>query len=273
MKKFLLAVLVLLVPSLGFSANPILTVNSSAINYTTNQVTLTGTSFEPVAKTPTVRMAGGALTIISYTNTQIVAALPKDTTAGTYGIVVTNGIGELFPFVITYGATGAQGPAGSPGATGAAGPAGPAGPSGPAGPQGNAGGPLSFAYGSQPNQITLPQNSNQAEVTAVVLPNEGTYVLGGQVVFTNIDPKVDAFARCWLVSSYAVNEILDNPAPFALSHLDAYGAVTLTLNGVFVAQQPNTILYVECGYSGNDQGFFASQVIASSGVITATQVK
>ena len=278
MPKTMIAVLVLFAPLFVSAATtttaPV--VNGVTISYSSNEVTVNGSGFLPAKSAPTVLFNNAKLTLVSDTNTKIVAHLPASVTAGTFNLTVTNSENNKFTFDVAYGAVGPQGPAGPigpQGATGSPGVAGPTGPTGPTGPRGVAGGALSFVLGAQPNQITLPQNADQAEVTAVELPNPGTYVLGGQVVFNNIDPKVDAYARCWLVSSYAVSELLGDGAPFAMSHLDASGAVTLPLNGYFVARQANTILYVECAYSGNLQGLFPSQVIASSGVITATQVQ
>ena len=95
--------------------------SNTTINYGTNQVTINGSSFEPVKKVPSVIMNGAPLTIVSYTNSKIVASLPKNTAAGNYGIVVSNASGELFPFVITYGDVGPQGPQGPAGASGPAG--------------------------------------------------------------------------------------------------------------------------------------------------------
>jgi hypothetical protein len=40
------------------------------------------------------------------------------------------------------------------------------------------------------------------------------------------------------------------------------GAVTLLLNGYYVAQQAPTTLYLECEYGGNDAGQFSSDMVA-----------
>lgn len=159
MRKILLSTLLAFLPSAAFgAATPILTVNSTTINYTTNQITIAGSGFVASNKAPTVVFKTSTLSLKSYTNTQIVATLPANTPAGSYGMVVTNGIGEIFPFVTTYGTAGPQGPVGPVGATGstgpqgATGPAGPAGPTGPTGPTGG-GGVLSYAsFSIDPNQ-------------------------------------------------------------------------------------------------------------------------
>ena len=124
MKKTTLALAAfsLLTPYFAFGAGiPILTLNSATINYSNNQVTFSGTSFEPLKKSPKVLFNAASLPILSFTDTQIVATLPANTKAGTFSVLVANSIGELVPFVLTYGATGPQG---------AQGPAGPQGPMG-----------------------------------------------------------------------------------------------------------------------------------------------
>ena len=113
-----------------------------------------------------------------------------------------------------------------------------------------------------------------ATINAVILPNAGTYVIGGQQLFSNLDPKVMAYMHCHLVSSWDVNTILMNGAPLSNGDLSPEGEVTLPLNGYFVATQAPTTLYLECAYSGADNGEFASQVVASQyGSLTAIQVK
>ena len=147
MRNIMLAALLLLMPCLGFcGVIPILTVRSATIDYGSGQVTFSGSGFEPLKKAPTVLFNGAPLTIDSFSNTQIVANLPANTTAGTYAMIVANSIGEFNGFDLTYGTTGPQGPAGPAGANGAQGPmglpglmgpAGPAGVAGPAGPMGS----------------------------------------------------------------------------------------------------------------------------------------
>ena len=277
MRRILPLSLLAFAPFLGFGASiPIFTVSNTTINYGTNQVTINGSSFEPVKKVPSVIMNGAPLTIVSYTNSKIVASLPKNTAAGNYGIVVSNASGELFPFVITYGDVGPQGPQGPAGASGPAGQtgsAGPAGPTGPAGPQGAAGGQLSFVLSTQPYQITLPLNGNTAEIIGVQLSNAGTYILGGQVSIYNADTAIDAYPSCYLLSSTNVFDPLRNPAPAPFAHLNAEQGITLPLNGYFVAQQANIILYLECNYGGNLQDQFSSAVQVSAATLTATQVQ
>jgi len=140
MRRFLPAILLFLTPVMALAAVPV--VNSGTINYQTNQITLIGSGFEPAKAKPTVTFNGTALTVSTFSNTQVVATLPASLTPGTFDLTVTNSQGNAVDFNMTYGATGPQGPAGPTGSTGAAGPQGPAGPAGATGatgPRGAAG--------------------------------------------------------------------------------------------------------------------------------------
>jgi hypothetical protein len=142
------AAVLLFVSSFAAAATPV--VNSSVINYSAapNQITIAGSGFSPQGKTPTVLFNNVNLTVVSFSDTQIVANLPTGTQAASYRLRVTNSQGNFYEFDVTYGAVGPQGPMGPQGATGPAGPqgptgatgaTGPVGPTGPAGPQGPAG--------------------------------------------------------------------------------------------------------------------------------------
>lgn len=144
MRKFIIAALLLLVPRFfAFAAAlPFITVTRATINYTNNQVTLNGSGFEPSKKSPTVLFAGSALTVVSSTDSQIVATLPANTVAGNFTVLIVNTFGVFLPYELTYGSAGPQGPIGPQGPQGepgVAGPAGPQGSQGPQGPQGQAG--------------------------------------------------------------------------------------------------------------------------------------
>ncbi|HTB97587.1 MAG TPA: IPT/TIG domain-containing protein [Terracidiphilus sp.] len=128
--RWIAPVLSLLCAPLFALAATAVVVNSGAINYSTNQVTLTGTGFQPAKAKPTLSFNGAALTTTTVSNTQIVATLPTGLTPGTFSLIVTNSQGNSADFDMTYGATGVQGPAGP------AGPQGPAGATGATGPQG-----------------------------------------------------------------------------------------------------------------------------------------
>lgn len=88
--------------------------------------------------TPTVTLAGVPLTVMVYSSTNVLAALPAGTTDGTYLLTVSSGSGvsKYDAFSLTIGATGLQGPPGPQGAEGPVGPSGPVGPAGATGAQG-----------------------------------------------------------------------------------------------------------------------------------------
>lgn len=134
MRRLLPAFVLLFASSLAQAATPV--VNSGTINYSTNQITLVGTGFEPAKTKPTVQFNGAALTVASFSNTQIVATLPTGLAAGTFNLTVTNSQGNSVDFNLTYGATGPQGAAGPAGAAGPQGPAGAAGATGATGATG-----------------------------------------------------------------------------------------------------------------------------------------
>ncbi len=114
------------------------TVVNTTINYLSapKSITITGSSFSPTGGTPTVVFNAATLTLVSFTNTAIVANLPTGLGAGNYTMGVTNSKGQSVSYIVTYGAVGPQGLKGDTGATGAQGPQGPIGPMGPAGPAG-----------------------------------------------------------------------------------------------------------------------------------------
>jgi hypothetical protein len=139
MRRIATAVLLLLAPLVALAAVPV--VNSGTINYQTNQITLTGTGFEPAKAKPTVQFNGATLALVSFSNTQVVATLPAAVTPGTFNLTVTNSQGNGVDFNMTYGPTGPQGPAGPAGPQGPAGPAGATGATGAQGVRGLTGAP------------------------------------------------------------------------------------------------------------------------------------
>lgn len=120
---------------------------TAVINSSSSQITITGQNFSPAGTAPTVTLVPARLTLVSFTNQNIVANVPTGFAPGSYLLVVTNSNSQTGGFDVTLGNAGppgAPGPAGPQGATspqGAAGPAGAQGPAGPAGPQGAAGPP------------------------------------------------------------------------------------------------------------------------------------
>lgn len=135
--------LTVLIPLLSVLATAALVVNKASINIATNRLTLNGTSFSPTGVAPTVTFNGLKLPALkSFTNTQVVAALPAGTKPGTYRVQITNSAGDSYNFDVTDGAVGPKGPAGPQGPVGpqgATGAQGTAGPKGPAGPKGATG--------------------------------------------------------------------------------------------------------------------------------------
>lgn len=122
-------------PSVTFTV----TIESASIDYSTNEITLRGTGFDPAGRAPAVSFNETKLTLVSFAATTLIAKLPAGTSAATYELVVTNSLGVSALFDVTYGAAGPQGPAGSPGVQGPVGTQGAVGPPGAAGPAGPAG--------------------------------------------------------------------------------------------------------------------------------------
>jgi Glycine-rich domain len=93
---------------------------SASINYTTNQITITGKQF---SLKPIVVFNGTRLTIVGTpSGTNITAQLPDGVTPGTYELRVTNHLGMTDRYEVTYGAEGLQGPQGTQGVAGPEGP-------------------------------------------------------------------------------------------------------------------------------------------------------
>jgi hypothetical protein len=260
--------------------HPTLTVSNTTINYGTNQVTINGSGFEPVKKTPTVAISGGSLAIVSYTDTQIVATLPTSIAAGNYGIVVANAIGELFPFVVTYGATGPQGPPGVPGANGAQGPQGlmgnpgPAGPTGPQGPAGSSGATTAYSdFGELSDFSSQDQLPEGGELMAyVTLTKPGTYFISGVQVFLNADSHTDAAACSFTTSSENIEPApVIHSLPNVIGDIDGKGFLTLPLGGFYTTQTAPLTLYLFCApvQTGSNT---TTTVIAQGGYLTALQV-
>src|ERR1700733_3378358 len=260
---------------------PALTVSNTTINYGTNQVTINGSGFEPIKKTPTVAMSGGSLAIVSYTDSQIVATLPTSIAAGNYGIVVANAIGELLPFVVTYGATGPQGPPGVPGANGAQGPQGPMGlmgnpgPAGPTGPQGPTG-TMAFSefgelsdWNSQDPVVADEAGELMANVT---LTRPGTYFISGVQVFMDADSHTDA-AECFFTTSSENNgPTVIHSLPSVVGSLGGKGYLTLPLGGFYTTQTAPLTLNLFCS-AALTAGNTSAKVIALGGYLTALQVQ
>ncbi|HEY1806252.1 MAG TPA: IPT/TIG domain-containing protein [Terracidiphilus sp.] len=280
MRRILLATLFSLVPCFAFGAAiPFLTVSNATINYTANQVTINGTNFETLRKSPTVLFSGAPLAIASFTNSQIVATLPANTAAGTYVMIVANSLGEFNEVDLTYGAAGPQGPigpAGANGAQGAPGPEGimgnpgPQGPTGPAGPAGPAGGVLSHESSFQ----IFPGRIDGSPITGVSLAKAGSYFISGSEILSNADPNHYALTFCQLVGAVG-GPLSEYTLPDAFMTLPAGGQVTIPLIGYYVVTTPPVSVNVDCGWQGNlnDSAEISSEVDAVGGTLTAIQVQ
>lgn len=141
MRKLSLLFALLSAPLFAIAASNTPVVQNGTINYLSNQITLVGSSFEPGKTAPTVLFNGQALTVTSFSNTQIVATLPSALPPGTFNLTVTNSSGNSVVFDMTYGATGPQGPVGAAGPIGPQGLTGATGATGPQGPRGLTGAP------------------------------------------------------------------------------------------------------------------------------------
>ena len=244
-------------------------VNNGTINYQKNQVTLNGSGFEPAKAAPIVQLNGAALKIDSFSIAEIVATLPANTAAGSYGLTVTNSQGAAMVFDLTYGAEGPQGPIGPQGIAGAKGPmgqqgvAGPAGPTGPTGPQGPKGQVLSYS-GNGVIGTMLP-NGSWGKFSVAVLKNPGTYVLTGQLMVGN-DQSQTANVACEVVDALGNTQ---QTAPWSLVQIGPNGWTTLPVNGIWVAAQANTSIWLECQTNGNSTNVQTD----STGSFSAIQVQ
>jgi hypothetical protein len=142
--------------------------------------------------TPGVTLGSRTLTVLSYSPTEVVAALPAGLAPGNYRVVlsVRDRSGRLtddrdeprsataWVAVAIAGASGPPGPAGETGPRGATGPQGPAGPIGPAGPQG-----LTGATGS--TGAAGPAGADGRSVTAMSLNVGDAHCPYGGASFTS----------------------------------------------------------------------------------------
>ena len=264
MRKTMSSVLVLLTP-LFASAAPATTVpvvNSVTVSYSSNEVTVNGSGFLPANAAPAVLFNNTNLTLLSDTNTKIVAHLPGGVTAGTFNLTVTNSENNKFTFDVTYGSTGPEGPAGHNGAQGAQGPSGPAGPAGPTGPQGPSG--VLFTTGISIPYASLPLNE-VGIVAGIRLPNAGTYVLGGEMQLFNFDTKIQVEVACGVQDSLGQSTGL----PYSdVRFLGPQSEITIPLSGFYVATAASSELQVDCLFNGGGTGVS----VEPGGTLTAIQV-
>lgn len=184
MKKTLLAVifsLFLLSATPAFATSAPTVISASADTGIT-QLTIVGSGFSPSGTAPIVVLGTSTLTITSFTDTQIVAALPANEAAGSYSLAVTETSGGNK--TTTFGATiGNQGPAGAQGPVGEAGPQGTAGFNGAPGATGATGpqGPTGATGAQGATGATGPQGATGATGAAGVQgPTGATGATGSQ---------------------------------------------------------------------------------------------
>ncbi len=135
-------------------------------------MTINGSGFKPGSGAPTVILGFDTLSLVSSTDTLIVATLPTNEPSGSYDLSVTiaGGGAKTDTFGVTIGAVGPQGPQGFTGATG---------PTGPQGPQGPAGADSTVPGPSGP---TGPQGTAGQSAFAGIWSPSGTYTVGQEVM-------------------------------------------------------------------------------------------
>src|SRR5579871_3293867 len=63
---------------------------SATIDYTGNQVTITGANFSPTGAAPTVAIDSATLALVSFTNERAAVSLPAVWSSGSYLLAITN---------------------------------------------------------------------------------------------------------------------------------------------------------------------------------------
>ena len=91
-----------------------ISIYSAKVNSTLTQVTMVGVAFspQPVRGAPSVSFDDASLTLVSFTDTTIVANLPASVAAGSYLLTVTNSRNDSASLDVTIGNQGPAGPNG-----------------------------------------------------------------------------------------------------------------------------------------------------------------
>ena len=167
-------------------------VDGAVPNYSTSQLTITGTGFG--ASIPKLDLDGLVLSVITHTATKIVATLPSGLQAGSYMLSVTaNGLTGTFD--LTIGAAGPQGPQGVQGPQGPQGLQGSQGAPGPQGPQGPAGIAAGInAFGSTFTQLAIPGADYRLATSPSGTPTTGVYYISGMAT---IGISAGDVVSCW----------------------------------------------------------------------------
>jgi hypothetical protein len=105
----------------------------------------------------------------------------------------------------------------------------------------------------------------------IVLPNPGTYIIGGMQQFQNLDNDHSGSAYCYFLNYQKTVEVNFIPSlPFSQQSFTAGGYVTLPTNGFYTVQKstaPET-LYLYCSLFGASSDFEVQ-----GGSLTAFQVQ
>ena len=98
---------VLVLSQLAFATNSP-TITSVTVDYNNSRITVAGSNFSPTGGAPTISLSGSSLSLVSFSNIQIVANIPSGLQAGTYSLVVANSVApsQTTTFPITIGAVG-----------------------------------------------------------------------------------------------------------------------------------------------------------------------
>jgi hypothetical protein len=85
------------------------------------------------------------------------------------------------------------------------------------------------------------------KISVAVLKNPGTYILTGQLLVDNQESK-SASVACTVLDALGNSQ---QTAPYSLAPIGSLGYVTLPVNGIWVASQANTSIWLECQSDGN----------------------
>jgi|HubBroStandDraft_1064217.scaffolds.fasta_scaffold12881_3 hypothetical protein len=152
---------------------------SATANSSLTSITIKGAGLQPVSGPPLVSLGVHMLSVVNFSNAQIVATLPASLAPGTYDLAVTaKGAANFDVTIEVAGATGPAGPAGPTGPQGSPGAAGPAGPTGPQGPSGSLALPFNGSVAS-PFPALAITNSSGSAILGVAATGSGVAGQGG----------------------------------------------------------------------------------------------
>src|SRR5579863_3861285 len=94
MRKIVGCLLGCLLFAVSLFASVIPNIVSTTVDSTITRLTINGSGFSPTNLAPTVVLGTATLSLVSFTDTQIVATLPANEPAGSYDLSVTNSDGS-----------------------------------------------------------------------------------------------------------------------------------------------------------------------------------